>query len=154
MKQISSPSPKLEKFLVPALPLAFMFSLTLLSLFAKNIQLEISLGLGILSFFFLFQFYRLYWTQVDNVYEEDSKLVFEKGDKRQIVAYSDIDSLEYSHSRRPGRVEVYTKLDGEIGRKLVFNVKAGWLKIGVKNGIVNYLRLRITEARNSDLLQK
>jgi len=118
MNKISG-SPFIFKFLFPAIWLGIIFSILITS--SKSNFLE-NVGLAIFIFVFGFFFFKYSsWDLADSVYDQKESLLFKKGKKEQVVKIKDITGIDNVIFGYPERIIVNSRIEGSIGKKLVFS---------------------------------
>ncbi len=134
------------KIFFPIIWIGIVFSILITSQeyeFLKNIG--IAIFILILGFFF-FKFSA--WDLADSVYDNGDFLLFKKGKKEQQVNIKDIISINNAIGGFPERITIYSSINGDIGKKLVFSPPLR-LKYFYQSPVIKELINRIENAKNT-----
>jgi len=100
-----------------------------------------------MAIFGYFMFRNLIWDLSDEVFDAGNELIFRKGGKEQHVKLSDISNISYSYMTSPERVVVSSRVNGPIGRELVFCPPMRFLHFK-RSPLIAELIERVDRARN------
>lgn len=103
---------------------------------------------AVLAVFSYSLFKKIFWSLVDEVYDEGDSLIFKKGKNEQRVALKDINNVVHTKMSSPERVAIKTTTDGPIGKELTFILPFRFNPFA-KNPTVTELIERIDSTRNN-----
>jgi hypothetical protein len=89
---------------------------------------------------------KLVWTLIDEVYDEDTTLLFRNRGKEVRVSLKDIKNVSYSIMTNPPRVTLSVRYKTDLGDELSFCPPASWIPFK-KNKDIEELIDRIDKAR-------
>ncbi len=103
---------------------------------------------AVLAVFSYSLFKKIFWSLVDEVYDDGDSLLFKKGKNEQRVDLKDIVNIVHTRMSSPERVAIKTNNDGPIGKDLTFILPFRFNPFS-KNPTVTELIDRIDSARNN-----
>ena len=150
MKKLSSKTTFLYKRLFPIFWFGFIavfFGVGLLANFRGNgpgiMFVVIPIGLMLFGYFLM---KKLIWDLIDEVYDEETALLFKNGGTEFRVNLKDIKNVSYTTMVNPPRVTLSIRYSTVLGDQLSFSPPASWIPFK-KNKDIEELIDRIDEAR-------
>ena len=150
MKRLSSKTTFLYKKIFPLLWFGFLaifFCVGLLADLAGHgfgiMFVVVSIGMIALGYFIM---KKLVWDLVDEVYDEETALLFRNRGKEFHVDLKDIKNVSYTTLVNPPRVTLSIRYPTELGDELSFSPPASWIPFK-KNKDIEELIDRIDKAR-------
>jgi|WetSurMetagenome_2_1015567.scaffolds.fasta_scaffold304278_1 hypothetical protein len=150
MKKLTSKTTFLYKKLFPFIWFGFLAIFLCVGLFANTngngpglMFLVIPLGMIVFGYFLM---KKLVWDLIDEVYDEETSLLFRNGGKEIRVNLKDIKNVSYTTMINPPRVTLTIRYPTDLGDELSFSPPASWIPFK-KNKDIEVLIDRIDKAR-------
>ena len=147
MNVISS-SPKFEKVILPLITFASLIFIFFITLPTNEVVDYFLIIFGVVVSVFTFK--NIGWSLSDEVIDCGDLLIFKKGKFEQKVKLKDIININYVHTYNNtfDKVTVYSRIDGDIGKELIFKPIARSNPFSDKS-VIKELIYRVDHERNS-----
>jgi hypothetical protein len=150
MKKLTSKATFFHKRIFPLIWFGFLGVFICIGVFSNVSQngpgliiLVVPIGMAIFGYFIM---KKLVWDLIDEVYDEDSSLLFRNGNQEVRVYLKDVKNVSYSTMTNPPRVTLSIRYKTALGDELTFSPPASWVPFK-KNEDIERLIDRIDEAR-------
>jgi hypothetical protein len=152
MKKLTSKATFFHKRVFPLIWFGFLGVFLCVGLFSNATEkglgfifLVFPIGMAIFGYFIM---KKLVWDLIDEVYDEDTSLLFRNGNQEVRVNLKDIKNVSYSTMTNPSRVTLSIRYNTAFGNELTFSPPVSWVPFKKNEDIVKLIN-RIDEARNA-----